>query len=91
LIVLNVNVAWDINNIGHVDVTPKMLEDFLLWRLNQGVLFRDGLRLVFDKVGDGVKLSLLLVNDKDAAQFKYPASFEQAAASEWNDFLRSIR
>lgn len=80
------------NGLLELAVTPKILDDFLLWRLNEGVLYKDGFRLVYDKMPDGsVKLKLLVIPDPESAKFSYTDEAASNAVNAWTDFTHSVR
>lgn len=89
---MELNVSVDKNGLTRMPVTSKHLDDFLLWRINTGILYRDGLRLVYDRMPDGsVQLALLAVPDPSAAKFEYSERAESEARNAWDEFIHSVR
>ena len=88
---MDLQTETDINGIIHLPITSKHLDEWLLWRINTGVLNKDGYRLVYDKMPDGsVKLKLLISPSKDV-KFQYSEAAYSKALSAWNEFEALIR
>lgn len=81
----------DRDGITVIKITKEIAENGILWRLNQGLLHRNNMRIEFKEKADGTLEFYLLTTPTDWAPFGYSDEADAAMETKWNNFVKQIR